>query len=76
MFVEVLNTCVLKGLVDRNLIIHLLGLTRNSCEICNYRSLAGIEPAALRFRQALKYLLHGRLTKCPVTLSLGRTYVR
>ena len=26
--------------------------------------------------QALKYLLQGRLTKCPVTLSLGRTYVR
>jgi hypothetical protein len=26
--------------------------------------------------QALKYLLQGRLTKCPMTLSLGRTYVR
>ena len=26
--------------------------------------------------QALKYILQGRLTKCPVTLSLGRTYVR
>jgi hypothetical protein len=26
--------------------------------------------------QALKYLLQGRLTKFPVTLSLGRTYVR
>ena len=25
--------------------------------------------------QALKYLLQGRLTKCPMTLSLGRTYV-
>jgi hypothetical protein len=31
---------------------------------------------ALGFFQALKYLLQGRLTKCPVTLSLGRTYVR
>ena len=27
-------------------------------------------------RQALKYILQGRLTKCPMTLSLGRTYVR
>ena len=27
-------------------------------------------------KQALKYLLQGRLTKCPMTLSLGRTYVR
>jgi hypothetical protein len=26
--------------------------------------------------QALKYLFQGRLTKCPVTLSLGRTYVQ
>jgi hypothetical protein len=26
--------------------------------------------------QALKYLLQGRLTKCLMTLSLGRTYVR
>ena len=25
--------------------IHLLDLTRNSCEKCNFRSLAGIEPA-------------------------------
>jgi hypothetical protein len=25
--------------------------------------------------QLLKYLLQGRLTKCPMTLSLGRTYV-
>ena len=25
--------------------------------------------------QALKYLLQGRLTECPMTLSLGRTYV-
>jgi hypothetical protein len=25
--------------------------------------------------QAIKYLLQGRLTKCPMTLSLGRTYV-
>ena len=24
--------------------------------------------------QALKYLLQGRLTKCPMTFSLGRTY--
>ena len=30
--------------------IHLLDLTRNSCEKCNFRSLVGIEPAALRFR--------------------------
>ena len=30
--------------------IHLLDLIRNSCEKCNNRSLAGIEPAALRFR--------------------------
>ena len=28
--------------------IHL-DLTRNSCEECNYRSLTGIEPAAMRF---------------------------
>ena len=28
----------------------LFDLTWNSCEKCNYRSLAGIEPAALRFR--------------------------
>jgi hypothetical protein len=27
--------------------IHLLDLTRNNCEKCNCRSLAGIEPAAL-----------------------------
>ena len=26
--------------------IHLLDLTENSCEKCNYRSLAGIERAA------------------------------
>jgi hypothetical protein len=26
--------------------------------------------------QALKYILQGHLTKCPMTLSLGRTYVR
>ena len=25
--------------------------------------------------QALKYVFHGRLTKCPMTLSSGRTYV-
>jgi hypothetical protein len=30
--------------------IHLLDLPRNSCEKCNFRSLAGIEPAALRFK--------------------------
>ena len=38
------------GLIDGNeqeekIYIQLLNLTRNSCEICNYRSLAGIEPA-------------------------------
>jgi hypothetical protein len=28
----------------------------------------------INFQQALKYLLHGRLTKYPMTLILGRTY--
>ena len=30
--------------------IHLLDLTKNRSEKCNFRSLAGIEPAALQFR--------------------------
>jgi hypothetical protein len=29
----------------------------------------------IQSEQALKYLLQGRLTKCPMTLSLGRTYM-
>jgi hypothetical protein len=32
--------------------------------------------ATVTIGQALKYILQGRLTKCPMTLSLGRTYVR
>jgi hypothetical protein len=28
-----------------------------------------------KHNQAIKYILQGRLTKCPMTLSLGRTYV-
>jgi hypothetical protein len=39
----------LEDLVDGNnqmeMYLHLLDLTRNSCEKCNFRSLAGIEPA-------------------------------
>jgi hypothetical protein len=35
----------LMGLVDGN----LLDLTKNSCEKCNFRFLAGIERAALGF---------------------------
>jgi hypothetical protein len=31
--------------------IHLLDLTRNSFEKCNFMSLAGIDPAALLFLQ-------------------------
>ena len=45
---------LLKGIVDGNhrvkIYIHLLDLTRNRSEKWNFRSLSGIEPAALRFR--------------------------
>jgi hypothetical protein len=41
------------GIVNGNcrveIYIHLLDLTRNRSEKCNFRSLAGIEPTALRF---------------------------
>jgi hypothetical protein len=41
-------------IVDENcrveIYIQLSNLTRNRSEKCNFRSLAGIEPAALRFR--------------------------
>ena len=52
---------IVEGFVDGNyrvsIYIHLLDLTRNSCEECNFRSRVGIEPAALRFRcSALKQL--------------------
>jgi hypothetical protein len=48
--------------------VHLLDLTRNSCEKYNYRSLAGIEPAALQ-------LLFNRV-RCQQNLDiyLGTTY--
>ena len=35
-------------IIEWKFIYILSDLTRNSCEICNYRSLAGIEPVALR----------------------------
>jgi hypothetical protein len=44
----------MKAFVDRYFVCEFytfqLDLTGNSCEKYNYRSLAGIEPAALRFR--------------------------
>jgi hypothetical protein len=45
------------GIVDGNcrveIYIHFLELTRNRSEKCNFRSLARIEPAALRLSQII-----------------------
>jgi hypothetical protein len=50
----------LKGLVDGNyrveIYIHLLDLTRNSCEKCNFRFLAGIEPQQPSVAQLVRAL--------------------
>ena len=51
-FCKVSSTHQLKGLADGNywveIYIHVLDLTRNSLEKCNYRSITGIEPAIPR----------------------------
>ena len=41
---------LLMEIIEWKFIYILLDLTRNSCEKCNLRSLAGIEPVALWFR--------------------------
>ena len=39
-------------IIEWKFYIHLLNLTTNCCEKCNYRSVAGIEPAGLRLRSS------------------------
>jgi hypothetical protein len=46
------------------------------CYAISAAALAGRFCVARAAVQALKYIFQGRLTKCPVMLSLGRTYVR
>jgi hypothetical protein len=58
---------IIRGKVQRLLKEFLLYVYRNT--ISHF-------PIEQRTGQALKYLSQGRLTKCPMTLSLGRTYVR
>ena len=40
-------------IIEWNFIYILLDLTRNSCEKCNFRPLAGIEPVAAKCRFAI-----------------------
>ena len=52
--------------------IHLLDLTRNRSEKCNFRSVAGIEPAALRlWRSALNRVTEA---SCPALTTSSSTF--